>query len=97
MSNVTVVYLGMIQRVAGTRQETVALDHAATLGDLVRRLGERHGPEFVERILEGDRLAPLVTVLIDGGNCLTRGGPAAPLGGGEEIEVVLMGPPPSGG
>lgn len=97
MASVSVSYLGMIQRVVGKRREQVELSDPATLGDLVDRLTGQYGQDFRDRILDGDDVGRLVTILIDGENCLSQGGLAAPLGQAREIEVVLLGPPPAGG
>lgn len=97
MPSVSVSYLGMIQRVVGKRREQVELNDPATVGDLVDRLTEQYGQDFRERILDGNNVGRLVTILIDGENCLSLGGLAAPLGQARQIEVVLLGPPPAGG
>jgi molybdopterin converting factor small subunit len=97
MPQVTVSYLGMIQRVAGTRREQVELDDSPTLRHLLERLAERHGPDFRERVLEGNDLGAMLTILVDGVNCHTLGGLSAPLGAAREVEVVLFGPPLAGG
>lgn len=97
MPSVTVSYLGMIERVVGKRRDQVELSDSATLGDLVDRLTAQYGQDFRERILDGDKVGRLVTILIDGENCFRLGGLAAPLGQAQQIEVVLLGPPPAGG
>ena len=100
MVEVTVTFVGLIQRLAGRRQQSLLLPpHVNSLGDLLRELAICHGREMEERLLENGELSPQATVLINGRNALSQGGLAAKLSDGSQnqVEIVLLGPPLMGG
>jgi molybdopterin converting factor small subunit len=94
-----VTYVGLIQRVIGRREEMMTLDPQATLGELLRELCSRYGPEFERYLLEQGELANHATVLLNGRNAHSRGGLAARLGDDSQdhVEIVVLGPPVAGG
>ena len=51
---VVVEYLAQIKRAAGTPRETAELPPAATLGQLLTLLAERHDASFRELLLDGE-------------------------------------------
>ena len=95
----TVTYVGLIQRVIGRREEVLTLDPEATLGELLRELCSRYGPEFERYLLEHGELAGHATVLLNGRNAYNQGGLAAKLGDDSQdrVEIVVLGPPVAGG
>lgn len=96
---VTVTFVGLIQRLVGRREEAVLLPRETTLGGLLQELVARYGHDLEERLLENGELAAHATVLINGHNALTRGGLTAKLSDGSQshVEIVVLGPPLMGG
>lgn len=92
---VRVTFIGLIQRLAQRREETFSVTPDATLGDLVRALVARFGPDAERYLLENGDVSRHATILIDGRNALSQGGLMAKLG--HSIEVVVLGPPLMGG
>jgi molybdopterin converting factor small subunit len=99
MVEVKVTFVGVLQRIAGCREEAVQVAEETTLGGLLRELVARHGRQLEEHLLENGDLAALATVLVNGRNALTQGGLQAKVNGGSEnqVEIVMLGPPLMGG
>ena len=99
MVEVKIIFVGLIQRLVGRREETVLLPEETTLGGLIETLVARYGQELGERLLENGDLAAHATVLINGHNSITQGGLQAKLSDGSEsqVEIVVLGPPLMGG
>ncbi len=99
MLEVRVTFVGFIQRLIGSREEVVTLPSETTLGKLIEDLVARFGQGLEERLLENGDLADHATVLINGRNALGQGGLAAKLSNGSQshVEIVVLGPPLSGG
>ena len=99
MVEVKVTFVGVIQRVAGCREEAVSVPDETTLGGLLRELVARHGRELEEHLLENGDLTALATVMVNGCNALSQGGLRAKLSDGSEshVEIVVLGPPLMGG
>ncbi len=99
MVEVKVMFVGVLQRVVGCREEAVLVPEGSTLGGLLRELISRHGRELEEHLLENGDLAALATVLINGRNALSQGGLQAKVSKGSEnqVEIVVLGPPLMGG
>lgn len=99
MVEVKVTFVGVLQRVAGCREEAVRVPEGTTLGGLLRELVKRHGRELEEYLLENGDLAALATVLVNGRNAVGQGGLQAKLSDGSEsqVEIVVLGPPLMGG
>ena len=99
MVEVKVTFVGVLQRVAGCREEVVVVPEETTLGGLLGELVARHGRLLGEHLLENGDLAPLATVLVNGRNALTQGGLQANVSDGSEshVEIVVLGPPLMGG
>ncbi len=98
-STCTVTYVGLIRRIVGRREDVLALEPETTLGELLRQLCSRYGPEFERYLFERGELTSQATVLFNGRNAHNRGGMAAKLGGDTEdrVEIVVLGPPVAGG
>ena len=96
---VKITFVGVLQRVAGCREEAVSVPEETTLGGLLQELVARHGQQLEEHLLENGDLAPLATVLVNGRNALSQGGLQAKLSDGSEshVEIVVLGPPLMGG
>ena len=97
MPELNVRYVGLIRRLVKASEETVSLPAGATLRDLLAVLAARHDLDLEESLIDGERLGPLVTVLVDGVNCVGQGELGASLDGLGQVEIVLMGPPAMGG
>jgi molybdopterin converting factor small subunit len=99
MIEVRVTFVGLIQRLIGSREEVVTLPSETTLGKLIEDLVARFGQGLEERLLENGDLADQATVLINGRNALSQGGLKAKLGNGSpsHVEIVVLGPPLMGG
>ena len=99
MVEVRVTFVGLIQRLVGSREEVVTLPPETTLGKLIEVLVASFGPGLEERLLENGDLADHATVLINGRNALTQGGLKAKISNGSQshVEIVLLGPPLMGG
>jgi molybdopterin converting factor small subunit len=91
--------VGLIRRISGRREDVLAFDPETTLGELLRQLCLRYGPEFEHYLLEHGELASQATVLLNGRNASSRGGMAAKLGDDSQdhVEIVVLGPPVAGG
>ena len=98
-STCTVTYVGLIRRISGRREDVLALDPETTLGELLRELCSRYGPEFEHYLLEQGELTSQATVLLNGRNAYSRGGMAAKLGDDtqDRVEIVVLGPAVAGG
>ena len=96
---VSVTFVGLIQRLVGHREEAVLLPQETTLGGLLHELVARYGQELEEHLLENGELAAHATVLINGHNALSQGGLTAKLSDGSQshVEIVVLGPPLMGG
>jgi molybdopterin converting factor small subunit len=96
---VKIIFIGLIQRVVGRREEAVVIPKETTLGGLIEKLVARHGQALEERLLENGELAAHASVLINGRNAMTQGGLQAKLSDGSEsrVEIVVLGPPLMGG
>jgi molybdopterin converting factor small subunit len=96
---VRVTFVGLIQRLVGSREEVITLPPETTLGRLLEVLVTRFGRGLEERLLENGDLADHATVLINGSNALTQGGLTAKLSNGSpsHVEIVVLGPPLMGG
>ncbi len=99
MIEVKVTFVGVLQRIAECREETVLVPEETTLGGLLRELISCHGRELEEHLLENGDLTALATVLINGRNAVSQGGLQAKLSDGSEshVEIVVLGPPLMGG
>ncbi len=99
VAELRVTFVGLVQRLVGRREETIALPQEASLADLLQALIGRYGEELEQALLEEGELADHVTVLINGYNAVPRGGLMAKLSDGSQshIEIVLLGPPLMGG
>jgi hypothetical protein len=99
MGQCKIIFAGLIKRVAGTSEMTVALPPGATLGDLLRDLAARFGSEFEDKILMNGDLANHAVVMIDGEYAREVGGLNARLDrqSPAQVEIVLLGPPLLGG
>ncbi len=96
MVEVTVTFVGLIQRLVGRREESLLLPpQVNSLGGLLHELAACHGREMEERLVENGELSPQVTVLINGRNAMSQGGLTAKLSDGSQsqVEIVLLGPP----
>ena len=96
---VKIIFVGLIQRLVGRREEAVLVPEETTLGGLIEKLVARYGQELGERLLENGDLATHAAVLINGRNAMTQGGIQAKLSDGSEsqVEIVVLGPPLMGG
>jgi molybdopterin converting factor small subunit len=94
-----VTFAGLVRRVVGSSEVRVTLPPGATLGDLLKELSARFGPEFEDYVLVDGEIAPHAVVLVDGQYAREVGGIDAPLDGGDpgQVEIVLLGPPLMGG
>jgi molybdopterin converting factor small subunit len=94
-----VTYVGLIRRISGRREDVLAVERDTTLGELLRQLCSRYGPEFERYLFERGELAGQATVLLNGRNAHSRGGMAARLGDDaqDRVEIVVLGPPVAGG
>ena len=99
MVEVKIIFVGLIQRLVGRREEAVLVPEETTLGGLIEKLVARYGQELEERLLEHGDLAAHAAVLINGRNAMTQGGLQAKLSDGSEsqVEIVVLGPPLMGG
>ena len=99
MVEVRVTFVGLIQRLVGSREEVVTLPSETTLGRLIEVLVASFGRGLEERLLENGDLAAHATILINGRNALSQGGLKAKLGNGftSHVEIVVLGPPLAGG
>ena len=99
MVEVKIIFVGLIQRLVGRREEAVLVPEETTLGGLIEKLVTRYGQELGERLLENGDLATHAAVLINGRNAMTQGGIQAKLSDGSEsqVEIVVLGPPLMGG
>jgi len=96
---VKIIFVGLIQRLVGRREEVVLVPEETTLGGLIEKLVACYGEELGERLLENGDLAAHAVVLINGRNAMTQGGLQAKLSDGSEsqVEIVVLGPPLMGG
>ena len=99
MVEVKIIFVGLIQRLVGRREEAVLVSEETTLGGLIEKLVARYGHELEEHLLENGELAAHASVLINGRNAMTQGGLQARLSDGSEshVEIVVLGPPLMGG
>ena len=99
MVEVKIIFVGLIQRLVGRREEVVLVPEETTLGGLIEKLVACYGEELGERLLENGDLAAHAVVLINGRNAMTQGGLQAKLSDGSEsqVEIVVLGPPLMGG
>jgi molybdopterin converting factor small subunit len=97
--DVKIIFVGLIRRVVGRREEAVQVPEETTLGSLLQILAARYGRGLEEHLLENGDLAAHATVLINGRNVIPQGALQARLGGGSEsrVEIVVLGPPLMGG
>ena len=86
-------FFATIRDMTGTALQEVAEQPPATLGELIEALAGQYGPAFRRAVLDGERLAPGVIVLVSGRNAVFAGGLAAPLSSDDEISIF----PPLGG
>lgn len=97
---VRLVYVGMIQRLLGRREEEMELPGGSTLRDLLARLSALYGPELRDQLLTGEgELMPTANLMVDGRNPMRGGGLETRLceEGATQVEIVVLGPPPMGG
>ena len=99
MVEVKIIFVGLIQRLVGRREEAVLVSEETTLGGLIEKLVARYGHELEEHLLENGELAAHASVLINGRNAMTQGGLQAKLSDGSQsqVEIVVLGPPLMGG
>lgn len=99
MIKAKVIFVGLVQRLVGCREEVFLLPQESTLGELLEQLVARFGPAFEEHIIENGELGREANVLIDGCNALGQGGLLAKLGNGPqtEVQIVMLAPPLMGG
>jgi len=81
---VKIIFVGLIQRLVGRREEAVLVPEETTLGGLIEKLVTRYGQELGERLLENGDLAAHAAVLINGRNAMTQGGLQAKLSDGSQ-------------
>lgn len=97
---VKLVYVGMIRRLLGRREEELEVPAGITLRGFLERLIASNGPEFRGHLLtEQGEMMPTANLMVDGRNPMSRGGLDMRLceQGETQIEIVVLGPPPMGG
>lgn len=92
---VNVKYFATLREITGKREEQVELEEDSTMGDLLKRLIDIHGPAFKTYVVEEATGSPKghLLFLIDGVSINSIGGLNAKLS--ENCVVALM--PPVGG
>jgi len=90
--NVTVRYSAQAQAAAGVAAETVALDGARTVADLVKRLAAQHGEPLRNLLLRPDGSPTAILVVV--GDEQVRFDDPRPLRDGDVVSLLT---PISGG
>lgn len=93
---VNVKYFATLREITGKREEQVELEEDSTMGDLLKRLIDIHGPAFKTYVVEEATGSPKghLLFLIDGVSINSIGGLNAKL---SENSVVALMPPVGGG
>lgn len=63
-------------------------DPTPTVGDLLRLLSTRYGPEFQRWVLEGDGLGSSVMVVVNGTDARHKAGLATPLAATDVVSIL---------
>jgi MoaD family protein len=83
-----------------TREREIVCDQPApTLGDLLRLLSDRYGPEFRRWVLEDEELGGSVMVVVNGTDARHQGGLATTLAPTDVVSIlpIMAGGAASGG
>lgn len=98
MTVVKVAYFGLIQNVAGTSEEEVAVPEGSSLGQLVELLTQQHGDSFKDSLLNREgNLRQMARINVDGKPYGEVGGLEAKLEGTREISILVTVHPMQGG
>ncbi|MCX8182445.1 MAG: MoaD/ThiS family protein [Candidatus Methanomethyliaceae archaeon] len=89
---IKVEFFATLREVLGTN--SVELDYAVTVGDLINMLIERFGQAFREAVMEGSRIKEMVKILVNGRDIRERGGLETELRDGDCVSIF---PPVAGG
>ena len=95
---VKVSYLGLVRNVIGCREEEIEIGPGTTVGDLLKRLIEKHGDPFRVSVFKSqDQLRRTALVCVNDRDIDQLGGFDTRLESGEELSVVVGVYPPEGG
>jgi molybdopterin converting factor small subunit len=95
---IKISYLGLVRNVIGCREERIEVGAGVTVGELLRRLIERHGEPFRASVFRSrDELRSTALVCVNDRDIDQLEGFATPLGDGQELSVVVGVYPPEGG
>ncbi len=96
--NVSVQFLGLLRNTVGRSEEEILIQQGASLEDVLRILGEKHGEQFTNVVFRSDgRLRALTQVVVDGNDIRDGEGLKTKLKGGDKISVIVGIYPISGG
>lgn len=92
----TVKFLAAAREKAGVREETLQLDRATTVLDILKALASRHGDKLREYLFdhESDSPRPHLNFLLNGRSISMMGGFSAEV---TEDAIMIIFPPTSGG
>ncbi len=82
-------YFATIRHLTG-HNETEWKEPAPTVRELLRGLARKYGPAFQNKVFEGDRLSPIVIVMVNGRNIEHLGGEDTPLLPEDEVSIFPM-------
>ena len=93
-----VSYLGLVRNVIGRNQEDLDVLAGTTVGQLLGRLIEEHGPPFKQSVLkQSGELRAMAQVCVNDRDIDELQGFDTRLGEGEQISIVVGVYPPEGG
>jgi sulfur-carrier protein len=80
-------FFASIRNITGVKEVEWA-ETAPTLGDLLRLLSDRYGPEFRRWVLEGEGLGGSVMIVVNGTDARHQAGLATPLAPTDVISLL---------
>lgn len=95
---VKVSYLGLVRNVIGCREEEIEVAPGITVGDLLRRLIEKHGEPFRASVFKSkNELRSTTLICVNDHDIDQLQGFETKLDDGEQLSVVVGVYPPEGG
>ena len=82
-------FFASIRNITGVK-EIECGDPAPTLGDLLRLLSDRYGPEFRRWVLDGEDLGGSVMVVVNGNDARHQAGLATQLAATDVVSILPM-------
>jgi len=85
---VEVEFIGLLREITGQHRLALDMEDGATLKDIVNKLADKYGKDFVVRILEGNGISDDALVIINGRSIRTADASSIPMRNGDSLALA---------